>query len=115
MGDHGGAKRFLAFLEKELMPYVQEHYSADHTKSILFGHSLGGYFVPWTLCIKPSAFRYYIASSPSIWWNNHELFRYVAAFLKQNTGGAIPSLFMSVGEKETFMVDDALKLKNQLE
>jgi uncharacterized protein len=40
----GGADRFLAFMEEELIPYVEGKYRADRTDRGLLGHSYGGLF-----------------------------------------------------------------------
>ncbi|MBC8320715.1 MAG: hypothetical protein H8E34_08335 [Bacteroidetes bacterium] len=42
----GGAKKFHAFLEKELIPMIEENYKASPYK-IIMGHSLGGTFAAY--------------------------------------------------------------------
>ncbi|WMX54755.1 MULTISPECIES: alpha/beta hydrolase [unclassified Peribacillus] len=110
IGIHGGAERFLAFLEQELMPVVTQKYQVDVEKQALFGHSLGGLFVLWTLFKRPDLFQYYLASSPSIWWNDHELFTYAEQYYKNAVTHENRKLLITVGSEETFMVDDANQL-----
>ncbi|MFB6454925.1 alpha/beta hydrolase-fold protein [Chitinophaga sp. Hz27] len=66
------ADKFLSFLGKELMPYINSRYSTSD-KNILFGHSYGGLFVIYTLLDQPTLFSNYIASDPALWWNEGAL------------------------------------------
>ncbi|TMV45565.1 alpha/beta hydrolase [Paenibacillus mesophilus] len=79
--EHGGADSFLTFLENDLMPTIESEYPIDRSRRTLFGHSLGGLFVLHTLFTKPSAFRTYVAGSPSIHWNKAQLRREEEQFL----------------------------------
>ncbi|MBB4826347.1 putative alpha/beta superfamily hydrolase [Sporosarcina luteola] len=72
---HGGADGFLRFIEKELLPFVGESAPIDANQQTLFGHSLGGLFVLYALCRRPDLFRNYISCSPSIWWNECQIFQ----------------------------------------
>ncbi|KTD86259.1 hypothetical protein UQ64_17425 [Paenibacillus etheri] len=116
IGPHGGAEKFQSFLELELMPLVSEKYNVDQQKQVLFGHSLSGLFVLWTLFTRAELFQYYLASSPSIWWNDHEILVYAEQFY--NKGQAIRydkrKLLITVGSEEAFMVDDAKVLFSKL-
>ncbi|MED4959658.1 alpha/beta hydrolase-fold protein, partial [Paenibacillus macerans] len=66
----GGAEQFLAFIEEELKPLVEREVPINRTRQTLFGHSLGGWLVLYTLFTWSRAFQYYAAGSPSIWWKN---------------------------------------------
>lgn len=65
----GGADKFLAFIENELKPQLQAELPINTARQALYGHSYGGLFSLHVLFTKPEAFQTYIASSPSIWWN----------------------------------------------
>ena len=65
----GGGEKFTSFLEKELIPYINENYSTD-SYNVLIGHSLGGLFVVNTLLNHTQLFNAYIAIDPSLWWDN---------------------------------------------
>ncbi|MET3939250.1 putative alpha/beta superfamily hydrolase [Paenibacillus sp. PvP094] len=67
--EQGGADAFLQFIEEELKPDMEQQFNIDRNRQAIFGHSLGGLFVLHTLFTKPDAFRYYIAGSPSLHWN----------------------------------------------
>ncbi|MNI36280.1 Ferri-bacillibactin esterase BesA [compost metagenome] len=113
IGVHGGADKFLDFLEQELMPVIHKKYRVDQSKQALFGHSLSGLFVLITLFKRPDLFQYYLATSPSIWWNDHEIVGTAERFLRDGELENLEDrkmLLIAVGSKETFMVDDAREL-----
>lgn len=68
----GGAELFLNTLEKDILPFVDQHYKTTGSRG-LSGHSLGGLFAGYCLLKKPGLFRSYGINSPSFWWNNSEM------------------------------------------
>lgn len=68
----GHADTFLAFLEHELIPYMNEHYRT-HPYKALAGHSYGGLFVNYTMITNADLFNGYIAADPSLWWDGQRL------------------------------------------
>lgn len=68
----GGASRFLDFIRKELIPYVDQNYPTTPYRSLL-GHSLGGLFTTYSMYADKGSFRNYIAIDPSYWWDNNYL------------------------------------------
>ena len=75
-----GAKNFRAFITNELIPEVNRKYRTSDQKGII-GESLAGLFVMETLLLEPSAFDFYIAMDPSLWWNNQYLAKHTEALL----------------------------------
>jgi len=65
----GGGENFMAFLEKELIPYVDAHYPTT-TYRVISGHSLGGLAVMNAFFNHTDLFNAYIAIDPSIWWDH---------------------------------------------
>lgn len=63
-----GAKNFLNFIKKQLMPYVEQHYPADPTDKGLYGYSAGGIFATWVLKEDPTLFKKIGLGSPSLGW-----------------------------------------------
>jgi predicted alpha/beta superfamily hydrolase len=57
-----GAKNFLDFIEKELVPYIENKYRTNENK-ILCGQSLSAVFTLYALLTKPQLFNSYIACS----------------------------------------------------
>lgn len=70
----GGGEKFISFLEKELMPYIDSHYPTAPYK-ILIGHSFGGLMVMQTLVHHTDLFNAYICIDPSMWWDNQHLLK----------------------------------------
>jgi len=66
---NGGADAFLAFISKELVPYVERNYRTRPYR-ILVGHSFGGLFAIHTLATKPTLFNAYILIDPTAGWND---------------------------------------------
>jgi predicted alpha/beta superfamily hydrolase len=108
----GGANTFLAFLEETLKPQILEHYPIDTKNEALFGHSLGGLFALYSLYTKPSLFSAYIASSPSLWWNERAILAKEEEFRKNLHNETLhKKLFVSIGSEEKgHMVTDAQDL-----
>jgi predicted alpha/beta superfamily hydrolase len=65
----GGAANFIAFIEKELQPYINSKYKTNSSKTLI-GESLGGLLATQILFEKPTLFSKYIIISPSLWWDN---------------------------------------------
>jgi predicted alpha/beta superfamily hydrolase len=61
----GGAKNFLAFIDRELKPHIQREYRASDS-AILYGMSNSALFAVYALLEIPEAFDGVIASSPMI-------------------------------------------------
>jgi predicted alpha/beta superfamily hydrolase len=85
----GGGDRFLSFIEKELMPYIDTTYPVAPYKMFV-GHSYGGLLVMHTLLHKPQLFNSYVALDPSVWWDNQALVKKAMTALQQNTFPAKP-------------------------
>jgi predicted alpha/beta superfamily hydrolase len=62
----GGAAKFLQFIGKELIPFVDANYQTDPEDRTIVGHSLGGLFGLYTLFHAPDTFNRYIVLSPSL-------------------------------------------------
>lgn len=71
--EHGGAEDFLHFLETELISFIDKKYKTNKQKQTIFGHSLGGLFVLYTLFQRSRLFSHYFACSPSVWWNKQAI------------------------------------------
>lgn len=98
----GGAAAFLRFIEEELKPRIEKEFKIDRQRQTLFGHSLGGYFALHVLFNRPQAFQTYIASSPSLWWDDRvilkELERFAASVERTDR-----TVLFSAGEYERRM------------
>ncbi|NAS31466.1 alpha/beta hydrolase [Flavobacteriaceae bacterium R38] len=99
--ESGGGKKFLRFIEEELVPYINTNYRTNSFKA-LEGHSLGGLFTTATLIEKPDLFDAYIIMSPSYWWNDQEIISKGKEFFLANPT-IEKALFFGVGTYESGM------------
>lgn len=77
----GGSERYLRFIRDEVVPYVEKNYRTMPYR-VLAGHSLGGLCVMSCLASDPDLFSAYVAISPSIGWNDRELFPRIEELLR---------------------------------
>lgn len=78
----GHSDRFIAFIEKELQPYIESRYKVNSSKTII-GQSLGGLLATEILLKKPDLFSKYIIVSPSLWWDNGSLLKLQSTILQE--------------------------------
>lgn len=79
----GGGEKFIAFLEKELIPYIESSYPTAPYK-ILMGHSLGGLMVMHTFVHHTDLFNAYIPIDAAIWWDDHKILKEAKLVLEKN-------------------------------
>ena len=95
----GGAPRFLAFLENELIPFVDANYRTDPANRSIWGYSFSGLFAIYALLHKPDLFQRYIAGSPSLSWCEQAIFSYENALAERQS--ALPAnVYISLGSLE---------------
>ena len=70
----GGGEKFTAFIENELIPYINSQYPTQSYR-ILVGHSFGGLMVINTLVNHSKLFNSYVAIDPSMWEVKKNLFK----------------------------------------
>jgi predicted alpha/beta superfamily hydrolase len=99
----GGADEFLDFLISRVRSHVHQRLkdtrNASPGREALYGHSYGGLLTLYTLFTRPEAFDCYIASSPSIWYQDRCILRTEEAFRKR-TLDKKPSLMLFMGGQE---------------
>jgi predicted alpha/beta superfamily hydrolase len=68
----GGGPAFLAFIEGQLIPRIEQEFGADTTRAsrVILGHSYGGLFGTFAFIEKNILFGNYILLSPSLWFDN---------------------------------------------
>ena len=81
--EQGGSEAFLAFLTRQVIPYVEAHYPVSDRRALI-GESLAGLFVTDTFLHAPSSFTDYIAVSPSLWWDDQAAGKAAPALLAQH-------------------------------
>ena len=101
----GSSQKFIKFLEKELVPYIESHYSTDTVKTIV-GQSLGGLLATEILFEKPEMFTNYLIVSPSLWWDNESLLKRKSVLL-DSSNQQRKNIFIAVGNEGVQMENDA--------
>ncbi|PIF33355.1 hypothetical protein CLU81_3958 [Flavobacterium sp. 9] len=79
----GHSDKFIAFIEKELQPFINKKYKTTDSKTII-GQSLGGLLETEILLKKPTLFNKYVIVSPSIWWNNGSILNLDSPLFQEN-------------------------------
>ncbi|MEN9697735.1 MAG: hypothetical protein RLZ56_1156 [Bacteroidota bacterium] len=115
----GHSQSFIAFIEKELLPFIDANYKTSATKTII-GQSLGGLLAAEILLTKPNLFSKYCIVSPSIWWNNGSLLKAKNVNLAQVKSPI--QVYIGVGKEgltptaiPRIMQDDARDLAKKIE
>lgn len=94
----GGADRFLAHFEHELIPRIESSYRCARPR-LLAGWSRGGLFAVWSMLEAPGLFDARLASSPALW---REEGLVVDQLERALADGSIPptALYLSLGDGE---------------
>ncbi len=79
----GHSDKFIAFIEKELQPFIDKKYKTTDSKTII-GQSLGGLLETEILLKKPTLFNKYVIVSPSIWWDNGSILNLDSPIFQEN-------------------------------
>jgi predicted alpha/beta superfamily hydrolase len=93
----GHSDKFIAFIEKELQPFIEKKYNASGSRTII-GESLGGLLATEILFKKPALFSRYIIISPSLWWDNGSLLIQSPGIL-QDSFVQKTSIYIGVGKE----------------
>ncbi|SHH24668.1 alpha/beta hydrolase [Flavobacterium defluvii] len=93
----GHSDKFIAFIEKELQPFIDKKYKTTDSKTII-GQSLGGLLETEILFKKPSLFNRYVIVSPSLWWDNGSILNQDSEIFKENFKQNI-EIYIAVGKE----------------
>jgi len=96
----GGAPAFLEFIEDELIPYLDDRYRTQPYR-VLFGHSLGGTFVVYTMFSEPDLFDAYIAASPHLQFDDGHVVDLVGEVLADKPA-LDNSLYVTLGDEPEY-------------
>jgi len=96
---YGVGDKFLLFIEKELLPFVESNYRTSGYRT-LTGNSRGGLFVLYSLMEKPALFDARFCYSTPVWRFDNLMVKRMSEFLVASRG-LKGFLFLSVGDKET--------------
>jgi len=104
----GYSKKFIAFIENELQPFIQTNYKTNYDR-MLIGQSLGGLLASEILYTKPQLFSKYLIVSPSLWWDNESLLKQKPLLLSASSNISA-EVFIAVGKEGDVMENDAKQL-----
>ncbi|MBB6523797.1 alpha/beta hydrolase [Pseudoteredinibacter isoporae] len=62
----GQAGNHMAFIRKDVIPYVERNYRTQTDNRSYFGYSMGGVFGAYVLLAQPDTFKNYILGSPAL-------------------------------------------------
>ena len=104
----GGGEKFVAFIEKELLPYIEKKYPVSSVRTLI-GHSMGGLMVMNILLKHKELFDNYIAIDPSMWWDNNKLLNESVSILGSQSFGN-KKLFLAIAnEQDKKMTTDQIR------
>ncbi|MCU0319544.1 MAG: alpha/beta hydrolase-fold protein [Flavobacteriales bacterium] len=104
----GGSAAFMAFLEREVLPFLQREYRIGNDRTLI-GQSLGGLFATELLFRKPYLFGHYLIVSPSLWWDGGSLLQLNHDVLMAPDIG-VATVHITVGDEGRGMVGPAEQL-----
>lgn len=93
----GGGAKFMEFMEKELIPFVESKYPVTPYRTFV-GHSFGGLTAVYALLSRPELFSNYVAIDPSMWWDDWLLVKETDAVLE---GGSLAGKALFLGVANT--------------
>lgn len=100
---YGGAEPFQRFISEQLRPLLAAKIHLNPTRQSLFGFSYGGLFASYILLTKPELFQAYWITSPSLWFNQHQLLQQAQDIMQQQVQLASPlRVALNVGYEEEF-------------
>jgi predicted alpha/beta superfamily hydrolase len=107
----GSAAAFMKFIENECLPYLEAKYRISPFH-VLCGHSIAGLFAVNSALDGESDFSGFIATSPSLWWDDESM----SAKAKASPGPSRPRhLFLTMGNEGPTMLDPMLDFIHSLE
>ncbi len=97
----GGAPQFLAFIQDQLIPEMEQRYKVDTTRNgrTILGHSYGGLFGACAFAASNELFGNYILLSPSLWFDNEITLHLEKAYRDANKERE-QLVFLGIGEME---------------
>jgi predicted alpha/beta superfamily hydrolase len=94
----GNGPQFLAFVKKELIPYIESTYRTTHDRTLM-GSSLGGLFTLYAMYHETGLFTRYVLTSPALGWDGEIIYTYDKEYAAQNSDLPV-KLFMAIGGLE---------------
>jgi predicted alpha/beta superfamily hydrolase len=111
---YGGSAKYIAFLENELLPFIDTNYKTMDNRTII-GESFAGLLTTEILLKHRQLFNTYIIITPSLWWGNELLLQEAPSLLQNNRENKI-NVYVGACNKDedTTMYNEAVGLKDAL-
>ncbi|WP_178988721.1 alpha/beta hydrolase-fold protein [Winogradskyella schleiferi] len=106
----GGAENFSHFIEKELIPYIDNKYPTTAYRTLI-GHSYAGLFTVNMLVNHKHLFQNYIAIDPSLDWDDQKLLKEAKEKLSSESYKG-KSLYVSLAAEQLHMWDEEITMEN---
>ena len=113
VGEGGGAAKFLAFIEQELMPLINKSYRS-HNFNVIAGASAAGVFALYTMQANPELFQAHIAYSPAVWWNYGAPVKAAKSFINKSKD-LNNYVYINIGEEAGLMRERYNELQQALQ
>lgn len=81
---YGGSAKYIAFIEKELQPYINSNFKTNRHNTVI-GESLAGLLATEMLLKHRNLFDTYIIIAPSLWWGDRGLLKEAPRLLMSGT------------------------------
>lgn len=105
--DEGSADKMMQAMVEEIKPALSKQFRTNDL-DILSGHSMGGLFTTYAALTQPEAFDYFIAISPSLWWQQQRMKKVMAERFKQEVPAV--KLYMSLANEQGMGVHGFLEM-----
>ena len=114
----GKADDFIAFIKDDVFGFLEKTYRVDMGKKVFAGHSFGGLLASYMLVTTPDLFDYYLAGSPSFWYDDYVINKFESEYFKTNSN-LEANLFLCIGANEetetgSKMVSEMLDFEKRL-
>lgn len=115
-GMGGKADAYGRMLVNELMPFIDRTYRTKRgpANTGLGGSSLGGFVTMFLGLRYPNVFGKLAVMSPSVWWNDRELLKYVDELPRKSRQRIWIDIGTQEGDEPEKTVADALTLRDHL-
>jgi len=80
----GGGENFINFIEKELLPFIQNQYNLESSNRTIIGLSFGGLISTDIMFSKPYLFKNYILAGPALQWSDKQVFKREKEYAQTN-------------------------------
>jgi predicted alpha/beta superfamily hydrolase len=108
----GGSELFYKFIKMELIKLLESKYRISPFH-LIYGHSIAGLFVINTVFEEQPDFSGFIATSPSLWWDNELITTKALASARLNFSHN-RYLFFTIGNEGPTMLDPILNFEKSL-